>query len=229
MEKDKKEKIEIQCNGSAAGGKYLTIGVEQSLENVFSDLQVPENLKSALMLGVTWQEREEYTVEKSLLSPGLASQWIGALLSLGSSVTLEGDIEATLSDYLLRKASNAKLISIRIPFDVPGRRFGNAHVGITPADVPIVSAFVTVDFQSEVVKCANIALTGVWKEFARLSTAVDLIVGKKLTKDLIAAVSQAVFEEVTPKADYKGSVSYRREMAKIMVRRSLEACMKGAE
>jgi CO/xanthine dehydrogenase FAD-binding subunit len=103
-------------------------------------------------------------------------------------------------------------------------------VGRTPTDDPIVSAIAVVDLDEEVVRRARLALTGVWREQARLVTAADLLVGQPLNHATIGQVKDVVEAEVSPQDDFRGTAVYRQAMAGILTRRALMDCMeKGSQ
>ena len=209
--------------------KCLEIGVDQLLETVRSIDVLPEMLRLAIVDDKIWQKWNEYSIEKTLLSPGLASQWVAALLSLGACVIFESGVEAPLSDFLLRKVNEGKLISLSIPCDGAGKVFGSSAVRVVPTDEPIVACYAAVDLQDGVVEKARIALTGASREQVKLVDAAAQMVGKKLGEPLINLIAASVAEEASPKGDYRGSVEYRREMAGLMTKRALEICLKGAK
>ncbi|MBN2488097.1 MAG: hypothetical protein JXA98_03625, partial [Methanosarcinaceae archaeon] len=57
---------------------------------------------------------------------------------------------------------------------------------------------------------------------------VNILIGKKLTQDGIEEIKKQVLSEVQPKADFRGSVEYRKEMAAVLAERVLNECLKGA-
>ena len=70
---------------------------------------------------------------------------------------------------------------------------------------------------------AGIGLTAVGAKNLRASEAEACLVGRKLTKEAIAAASTAAAEECAPTDDpLRGSAKYKREMAGLFTRRALE-------
>ena len=229
MVKKKRLDFKVIQGGSVGCEKCLEIGVDQFLESVRNIDILPEMLRFAIVDDKIWQKWNEYSIEKTLLSPGLASQWVAALLSMGACVIFESGVEAPLSDFLERKVNEGKLISLSIPCDSAGKVFGNSAVRVVPTDEPIVACYAALDLKDGVVEEARIALTGASREQVKLMDAAAQMVGKDFGKALISEVAAAVVQEVSPKGDYRGSVEYRREMSGLMTRRALESCMKGAK
>ena len=229
MVKTKRLGFKVIQGGSTECERCLEVGVDQLLETVYRIDDLPEMLRSAIVSDKNWQKRNEYSIEKTLLSPGLASQWVAALLSLGACVVFESGVEAPLSDFLQRKVNEGKLISLSIPCDQPEQVSGNSAVRFIPTDEPIVASYAVLNVKDGVVQKARIALTGASREQAKLVDAAEQMVGKVFNDALIEEVVAAVTQEVSPKDDYRGSVDYRREMAGLMTRRALELCKKGAK
>jgi len=103
-------------------------------------------------------------------------------------------------------------------------------VALTPADEPIVAAIAVIELagesQNPVVSQARLALTGAWRENARLARAAELLAGKPLTEEAIEQIAIGVEQEVSPPDDFRGSANYRRAMAALLTRRALRRMKK---
>jgi carbon-monoxide dehydrogenase medium subunit len=209
---------------------WLSLGAQASLQVVYEANASPELLRRTLTGAVTWQKRNETTVEKAMLSPNLAPQWVGALLALGGRVAIQQDEqEEPLPDFMRRKESHrGELAAVHLPLNVAGSVWGESHVARTPADEPIVGAVAVVDLTGNVVRQARLALIGVWREPVRLAQSAESLVGGPLNDDRIQQMVAAVEREVTPRGDFRGSARYRRAMAAVLARRALNECMRGA-
>ena len=206
-----------------------SIGADASLQDAYTSPGCPSLLVHALSRAYTWQNRNRRLVGRALVSPSIAPQWFAALLALGATVNLEdepGSSEMLLEDLLERGVSGTPAaVSVRSG----GLRWGKAHVGRTPADEPIVAAIAAVELEGKTVRWARIALTGAWSRPVGLAEAAHALVGRELEAGSISSVSKAVAVEVSPAADFRGSVEYRRAMAEVLTRRALEQCLAGLE
>lgn len=230
MSTRKKDTVEVHEVEMEGAKRSLTLDAQATLQAVYECPDCPEPVRQALCGWVSWQERVEITVERAIRSPKQTPQWVAVLLALGAKVTfLEDEIdESGLADYLARvNSKRGKLGGVHLPLEVPGRVWGEAHVGRTPADEPIVAAIAVVDLDSNVVRRARLGLTGVWREAARLAEAAQMLVSGPLTAERIQPVITALDGEVDPKGDFLGSDTYRRAMVGVVARRALEDCMKG--
>jgi CO/xanthine dehydrogenase FAD-binding subunit len=207
--------------------KVWSIDADALLQAVLDDPACPPLFRQPLTGAISWQVRNETPVRKALTSPRVVPQWVAALLALGATVTAEGT-EIPL-ETLLRSRVEGTISALHVPPLPPLNpppTGGEAHVGRTPADEPIVAAVAVVEMDGDTVRQARVALTGVWPEPVRLAEAVAQLVGGPLDEDSIRAVAAAVKEEVAPRGDFRGSEEYRRAMAGVMTRRALEQCLR---
>jgi CO/xanthine dehydrogenase FAD-binding subunit len=201
-----------------------TIACDATLQAVVECAECPELFHDTLTRWLGWQTRNRTTVERVLNTPSLALQWFAGLLALGAAVTVEGQGQVPV-EALLERRVKGRLVVLDVPVD--GIRWGEAHVGRTPADEPIVSAVAAVRLELGIVRQARVALTGVWSRPVALAEAPARLAGAPLTIDGIRQVAAAIEAEVTPKGDFLGSAEFRRAMAGVMARRALEACLEG--
>ncbi len=208
----------------------LRIDAQSTLQEVYEAADSPELLRQTLSGTISWQKRNGTTVAEAVYSPNLAPQWVAALLALGTRAEFPDD-QRMLMDFLRRTGLyHNHLQALLAPLNVPGRVWGDVHVGRTPTDSPIVSVIAVVDLGEEVVRRARLALTGVWREQARLAKAADFLVGQPLNHATIGQVKDVIEAEVSPQDDFRGTAVYRRAMAGTLTHRALMACMeKGSQ
>ena len=218
---------------------YLSLGAHASLQAVYEAPDSPEFIRRTLSGALSWQLRNENTVIQAVRSPRLAPQFLAALLALGAEVLVGESARALLAgegkllaDVLRQATPHFDSVSaVCVPLDVPGRAWGESRVARTPADAPIVMAIAVVDLDDSrgeraVVRQARLALTGAWREPARLAKSAELLVGDALGADRIQQVAAAVEQEVAPRDDFYGSADYRRAMSAVLTRRALEDCQR---
>jgi carbon-monoxide dehydrogenase medium subunit len=231
----RQDAIEMVARRQDGAETSLTIGAHVSLQAIYETPKVPDLLQLALSRPLSWQARNENTLIQIVQSPNLAPQFVAALLAWDAQAIF-GKGEGPLAGYLLRTLPHGGgLSAIRVPVDVPGRVWGESHVARTPADEPIVAAIAVVDLGDDppgelhhVVRQARLALTGAWREHARLAESASLLLANTLSDDRIRQVVAAVEHEVSPRDDFLGSADYRRSMAAVLTRRALENCIKAA-
>ncbi len=204
--------------------RYLEVPVEIPVQRLVEAEQIPPLFEQVLE-GTNWLWRNENTVKFSLLSSDakLLPEWMAVLLAWNVEVGLDDGESVPLAS--LEGNMRGGLNTLRVPLDVAGRVWGEAHVARTPSDTPIISAVAVVDLADGQVQAARVALTGAWEERARLAESIDSLVGKSLDEEQIEEVVAAVIEKVEPPEDFLGTAEYRRAMAGVLTRRALTQCM----
>jgi CO/xanthine dehydrogenase FAD-binding subunit len=208
----------------------LIIDPWSTLQEILTAPSLPELLKHSLQGRTTWQQRNGIALRQALLSPTLAPQWIAALLAWGAHISSSNnDKENTLlADYLRGVGSTRNQpAQLLVPIKPPERRWGEAFVSRTPSDRPIVTAIAVVDMDKDVIRLARLAMTGVWRETARLSKAPAQLTGKPLIEKNILQVVEEIGQEVEPSHAWHGGADYRRSMATLMASRAFMQCLAG--
>jgi len=210
--------------------RRLRLDAHASLEAVYEAPESPDVFRRSLDGALNRQSRNEITVEQAVLSPDLAPQWIAALLALDARVGfVEEAQEAALADFLRRVGpDHGGIAAVHVPLSVPGSVSGEAYLVRTYAGAPIVAAIAVVILTEGFVCQARLALTGVWREPARLADSADLLVGGPLIVRRIRRVAEAIGQEVTPRDDGLGTAAPPQAIAGVLTYCALEQCRKGA-
>ena len=204
---------------------YYRMETASDLDSFYCSGKLPDVLRGTLDGAFSWQRRNETTLERTLNMPGLAPQWVAGLLAGGALALVDG--KGIPLAEVLQKAGKQEVEAVLLP--VEDMYWGLAQVARTPVDDPIVFAIAVVQMNGGEVMQAKTALTGVWQSSLGEAKAVAALVGAALTKEAIAEVAAKVAEEVTPKANYLGSVEYRRAMAAVLTRKALTMCLEGVK
>jgi CO/xanthine dehydrogenase FAD-binding subunit len=170
------------------------------------------------------------TVERAVLLPDLVPQWIAVLLALDARVGFVDEAqEVALADFLRRvRPDQGKLVAVHVPPDALQSVAGEAYLTCADADVPTRAAIAVVVVTEGFVHQARLALSGVWREPARLATSVELLVGAPLNLEHVRRVTEAVEQEVAQGSNGLGGAGYRQAMAGMLSYCALEQCRKGA-
>jgi len=220
----------INSSGIELRGKQkLIIGADVTLDAVCKHGHVPAIVRDSLVNFSTWQQRNEYTVGKVLLSVSIAPVWATILLSMDASVLVADQTEIAFADFMqLRGSNRGKPAALMLPVGNANQQVYLETIGLTPKDTPVVAAAASMEIKNNKVNSGRIALMGVWKETVKLAENAEILIGKTLDEQVIEETARAIMKEVKPKEDYRGSAEYRRAMAEVLTRRALENCMKGA-
>ena len=210
------------------GTSRLVLQTGAVLDDVLTHPMCPVFLHSVIYGKVTWQKRSEFSIDHILAAPGLAPQFVGALLAWGTGCILDDGGEQPLEAVLAEPGCHNRIRTLVLPLDIPGRVWAEARTGSTPTDFPIVWTMAVVDLKEGVVQQARIALSGVWAQSVTLAKSAGVLVSHPLNEANIHQTANAVMEETAPREDHRGSAEYRKSMAGVMTRRALQACLEGA-
>src|SRR5712671_3102114 len=121
------------------------------------------------------------------------------------------------------------LTEIRIP--VPPNRTGGAYVKLERKvgdyATAAAAAQVTLD-GSGAFDRVGLALTNAGPVPARAADAEEFLKGRRATDDSIAEAARRAAEAASPTADRRGSVEYKREMARVLAGRALRKAVERA-
>ncbi|MBI9045549.1 MAG: hypothetical protein JEZ06_13755 [Anaerolineaceae bacterium] len=216
----------ITIKDFADGQKYMVIEPSVTIEDIVLHPDCPALLKNAVEISTSWQVRVETPLEKSILSPALVPQWAAALLALNTSV-ITGEEKTMPLNIFMENRGPRTLVKIQIPLDNADRSSADSRVGMTPSDVPIVYAAASLETKNGTIQSARVALTGAWKQTVRMVASAEKLSGKTIDIKMMQEIAEEAAKEAEPKSDFRGSENYRREMAKVAVRRALEKCVEG--
>ena len=219
----KADKVLSKDPGSIDG--WWSVDAQLSLQAILEDPDCPPLMRQTLTGELAWQERNRRQIHRALLSPKIAPRWSAALLALGATAATQGEegLEQRSVEALLEVKKSVNITRLYVP--ITGLSWGEAHLGRTPADEPIVAAVAAVETSDGIVSQARVALTGVWPKPVGLAQAPAKLIGGPLTRDQILAVAAEIEGEVEPEGDFRGGEPYRRAMAVVLTRRALEQCL----
>lgn len=69
------------------------------------------------------------------------------------------------------------------------------------------------------------AITALGPVALRVSRAEEILVGQRITEDVIRAVAEEASVIATPNADGRGSEEYKKDMARVLVARGLRRAL----
>jgi len=159
-----------------------------------------------------------------------------ALLALESTITLcsidsnGAEVRMDLGDYLsqiFKLADQSFIKDIQVQSAKAGIRSASSFqkFGLTGFDYGVVSAAVKLSKDAkDVCTRASIALCGKGLDLERMSVAERKLVGNKLTQEILEQAAESAsseFKNMTDDIPIRGSVSFKRHIAKVMVARAL--------
>jgi aerobic carbon-monoxide dehydrogenase medium subunit len=216
----------------------IVIGAAVMLQEVVNSPDIPDALKRSLTRAVPLNIRDGASVGESLMAPNPPHEWLAALAALNAQVEhtrpwqtmkLTGPQfwEQPVEEFVkVAQIEPFQGLISRIRLDAlhPGEALGSAFVARTPADEPIVNAAAFVRVSDNRVSDVYTTLCGACFEPV-IKLELSNLLGRPLDEANIASVVKTVAPRLNPVADFRGSVEYRREMARVCVQRALLDCL----
>ncbi len=174
--------------------------------------------------------RNRATIAGAICTADSASPLVAALLALEAEVILSDRelkqrsvaLPAFLS-YSQRVLADGLLITeIRLPIPADDVKTYFEKVSRTPKDYPAVCVVAKTAIRDGITLGVRIALGGVEAKPVRLNALEFALEQKPLAEFLDAELSAAI-GALNPPSDYLGSSEYRKEMARVLVRRAMQS------
>lgn len=170
------------------------------------------------------------TVVGSLCHNDPSGDWGAAALAARAVMVVrgkDGEREISVDDFLVdsfQTALNEGEMAVEVRFPTPDARTHGAYKKIERkvGDYATAAAAVqlTVDENGKVT-AAGVALTAAGPRPVRVEAAERILVGQTLSENLIRAASDEARAISQPFADNRGSVEYKKDMARVLVARGL--------
>jgi carbon-monoxide dehydrogenase medium subunit len=148
---------------------------------------------------------------------------------IGPNGAREVPVEEFFKDYYETDLQDGEIVqAIRVP-GLPARS-KTAYTKFLPRTADdyatvAVSVVLTTDESGQRCENARIALGSVGSTPVHATAVEDALRGQQLTPNVIRAAAAAVKDEVDPITDIRGSSEYKRDMAEVWVRRTIERAL----
>src|SRR5262249_24340420 len=158
------------------------------------------------------------------------------MIALGATYVLEGSKERTVAANQFYKglydtalARNEILTEIRIPAPPPKSGGAYAKLKRKTGDFAVAAAAVqlTLNAKGAIERCA-IALTNAGQTPVEAQDAARFLAGKTPHEKTLAEAGQIAAKGSSPSADRRGSVEYKKDMARVLTVRALRAALERA-
>ena len=181
--------------------------------------------------------RNRATVGGNLAHGDPANDHPATMLALGAEVVVvgsKGERTIPIDEFFIGLFSTALqsdevLTEIRVP--IPPARSGGAYVKLERkvGDYATAAAAtqVTLAVRGEVER-VGIGLTNAGRTPIKATDAEAFLTGKKADEAAIAEASRLAAQSTSPMADRRGSVEYKREMARVLTARALTRAVERA-
>jgi carbon-monoxide dehydrogenase medium subunit len=166
-----------------------------------------------------------------------ASDVATALLALGAELRIAGakgkrteSFQKFYPDHHRTSLRRGEMVTeVFLPNPSPG--MGSAFLNLvrTRADIAKVSAAVVMIVQDDICREARIAIGAVAPTVFRAAEAEALLKGQKITLPVLSKAAETAAGETRPITDLRSTAEYRKEMARVLVRRALEKAVERAK
>lgn len=182
--------------------------------------------------------RNTATVGGNMANGSPAADLATPLLALDATVTIanaRGRRKMPLAKYLgcvhHGWVKGTLLVDVSFPAPPRGPRCGWSFqkFGRTALDISVVNVAAALQLDADGrVEWARIALGSVAPTPVRMAQAEALMAGRTFDRALAAEAAVLVERAVQPIGDVRASAEYRRELSRVLSRRALEECARGA-
>jgi carbon-monoxide dehydrogenase medium subunit len=190
-------------------------------------------LQAAIRMVGHLPTRSRGTVGGSIANADAAAEIPMVLQALDGEVSVRGpDGERSIAaadlieDAMITSLAEDEVITeVRFPKMRKGTRFIVEEFSRRLGDFAIAAVTVVVEEEKGVCKAARIATAGVSARSRRLTSAEQILRGKTIDADAIAAVADAAAAAIEPLDDRNASADYRRHLTRILTGRALRRAM----
>lgn len=125
-------------------------------------------------------------------------------------------------------ADNEILTEIRIP--TPGANSGGAYVKFERkvGDYAVSAVAVQLTMSGDTISSARVGLTNVSPVPIRAKNAEQALAGNAPSEDVLEAAGKAAAAECDPSSDLRGSVDYKRDLTRVLIKRAVAKAVRRA-
>jgi len=218
------------------GKKGLKFGAMTKLHSIETSKAIQNNypiLYEAIHQITSVQTKYMGTVVGNLCVGTPASDVATALFALGTELKIAGvkgertqPIEKFYLDYLRTSLQRGEMVTgVFLPNPRPGTGAAFVNLVRTHADIAKISVAVAILVQDGICRQARIAMGAAAPVVFRTAKAEAALIGQKLSSQVISKAAETAAGETKPITDLRSTAEYRKETAKVLVRRALEKAL----
>lgn len=226
--------IEVGADGSLRLGALATHGDVAAHEDVRARFSA---LSDACAIVGSHATRAQGTIGGNLMNASPAMETGGPLVCLGATITLQSGSDprdVAVEDLWTGPGGTVAredelLVDVRVP--APASGTGSAYIRLEyrrQMEIAIVGATAVVTFDGGTVTDARVAMTALSPTIRRVPEAEDALAGSDGGDAAVESAAAAVGAAARPISDVRGSADYRRAMAAVIARRTIEQALRRA-
>ncbi|UCG31744.1 MAG: FAD binding domain-containing protein [Phycisphaerales bacterium] len=218
----------LGLTGIRSAGAELTIGACCTIQEIIASAEVPECIREAGQHVVNRNIRNLATIGGQLGSNKSCGNLLPMLIVLEAVVEVasRGATEAIPAIEYVAGERKELILRVRIPKHDRSRSVAVEKYARTANDLSVVTAGVSVARDGELIDRPLIAAGGVAEHVIRLEAVERALHGLPLPSR--EAIEELVGRNVSPIADIRGGVEFRRHLAGVLVAKALHRAYQGA-
>ena len=166
-----------------------------------------------------------------------ASDVATSLFALGAQLKITGPkgerielIEKFYVDYRRTSLKRGEMVTaVFLPNPPPGTGTAFFNLVRTSADIAKISAAAAISVQNGICREVRIAIGAAAPVVFRAVKTETLFTGQKITPEVIREAAETAAGETKPITDLRSTAMYRKEMARVLVKRALEKALEKAK
>jgi len=180
--------------------------------------------------------RNRGTVGGNVAHADPANDHPAVMLAYGATMVAQGPggrREIAADDFFVGLFENALgadeiLVEIRIP--APGAGSGGAYEKFERkvGDYAVSGVAVQLTMSGSTCSAARVGLTNVSPVPMRATAAEAALAGRELTDEVLEAAGEAAAQECDPSKDLRGSVEYKRDLTRVLLKRAVRRAVERA-
>ena len=185
--------------------------------------------------------RNRATIAGAIVTTDASSPLVTALLASEAEVVVAGVTDRSkavqspsdfyrvlpLAGFLSYRhqvlAEGTLITEVRVPVPLAETKSSYARVARTPKDYPIVCASASLTMHASIASTVRVAVGGVAPMPIRLSN-LEFGMQHKMLADWLDSELNTAMRDVQPKGDWLGSADFRKDMARVLVKRVVNEC-----
>lgn len=210
---------------------------EATLEEVLEGLSGYDLLADAVRVIADPLVRNLATVGGNIAHADPANDHPAVMLAYNATIVAQGpngQRTIAIDDFFVDLFTSALeteelLTEIQIPTPVSGS--GGAYVKFERkvGDYAVGAVAVQLTMSGGVCTAARVALTNLSSVPMRVAGAEQALVGQTITDEVVEQAGQASANECDPSEDLRGTVAYKRDLARILTKRAIRKAVERAE
>lgn len=217
--------------------KGLRIGALTPLRTIEKSLLVQEKfsaISDAAHYVASTQVRSKGTMVGNLVNASPSADTVPILLAAGAVLMVynHGVVrEINMSDFYtgLKKTVLVPgdiVTEIRVPVLERNQKAAYLKHAVRKAmDLTIVGAAAVLTVDEGICTDAKIALGAVAVNAIRVPKAEEILIGQKLTEEVVERAAEAAMESCSPISDVRASAEYRKDMVRVFTKRAIKKAL----